>query len=271
MRESIRRHVSTLPMCSILAVVHSANAFNATNFTLLKNNRNLLQNYHLNVTTNATAWYQLKTYVNEDSILYDSIQGFFFATILCLVVICCYYSCYCCLIRCQICPDDRIRRRRRKKGPIRIRRPNPGYDDGQGLFAPLATNVDGDDSDEEEESDEDAADENNSSSSEDSVSLEYGGDQSLEDEYGESVDRFDEAQIENAAKKYFDNEEKARITREKKTQKKKNRSKKSRDNDKHDDYFKSAIEDDDEEEDAPLDLEMIERKLVENMEKSVFY
>ncbi len=161
------------------------------------------------------AWYTLSHYIPPDSMLYDGIEGFLIAILVCLILATCYNYCYyCCLTRCGCLPDDRVLKsmlnRKARKRNIKkrskadgggccgcCRGPGRRNADGKGAFTLLMTdNVD---------SDSDDCDDHSSVSLD--PSLEY-GDEHLHNEYGEITSRWDDSKIEAAAREYFAREEK---------------------------------------------------------------
>ena len=184
---------------------------------------------------------ELSTYIDRNSILYDAVQGFVIASLLCCLSLCLYRFCRCALVVLNICPDDRSRRRR-----------------GKGRYR-LVTSADPDE-------DDDSVDSGSADSS--AVSMEYGHCCGFRDEEDQSVDRFEEKHINRAASRYFDGKQRnkwkvptERGVREE-TRKKKNRreggSKGSLSN-------ASILDNEFGDEEPPLDLQMIERKIVESM------
>jgi hypothetical protein len=172
----------------------------------------------VNSFTNYTkcAWYTLSHYIPPDSMLYDGIEGFLIAMLLCLILATCYSYChYCCLTRCGCLPDNRVyrsllnRRGRKMKIKKRDQKKRGGYccgcckgirgrdSDGKGAFTLLkAENVAFSDDDD-----------HSSLSLDSALSLEY-GDTQLHNEYGEITSRWDDSKIEAAAREYFAREEK---------------------------------------------------------------
>jgi len=76
-----------------------------------------------------TPWYALSHYIPPNTVLYDTIEGFFISVLFCLIVATCYtHLYYCCFVRCGLCPDDRIytsllhREGRKKKRKVIISR-----------------------------------------------------------------------------------------------------------------------------------------------------
>jgi hypothetical protein len=66
------------------------------------------------------AWYTLSHYIPPDSMLYDGIEGFLIALLLCLVLATCYnYCCYCC---CCCSPGKKNLRKRRRRRKVKLRK-----------------------------------------------------------------------------------------------------------------------------------------------------
>ena len=231
---------------------------------------------------NRPSVFSLARYVDPDSILYDTIEGFFFAAIFTVVVVVLYKCCCSCCERCGMCPETG--RRRRKKRGI------DGHD-----YAAISTDLYRDHHDKggglggiggyrNEYGDCDGS----SSGDESETSMEYG--ELDDDEFG--TERFDDRHIGDAAKRYFDREE--RIGRQKERRQRaaaaaRSGSQRGNGNSKGNGSSGGAVRANggggagkikrgihraisggtgiiDGEEPAPLDLEMIERKIVESME-----
>jgi len=168
------------------------------------------------------AWYTLSHYIPPDSMLYDGIEGFLIALLLCLVLATCYN--YCCYCYCCCAPGKKNLRKRRRRRKVKLKKEaerkrnggccgclSTGFGssssrrkdrDGKGAFTLLRTANGSKNSDYVEDDDD------SSVSSIDSVlSLEY-GDTHLHNEYGEITSRWDDSKIEAAARDYFAKEEK---------------------------------------------------------------
>ena len=230
---------------------------------------------------NRPSVFSLARYVDPDSILYDTIEGFFFAGIFTAIVVVLYRCCCSCCERCGMCPETGRRRRKRR-----------GIDGHE--YAAISTDLYRDHHDKggglggiggyrNEYGDCDGS----SSGDESETSMEYG--EVDDDEFG--TDRFDDRHIGDAAKRYFDREERIGRQKERKQRVAAARSGKQRGNGigngngsaagvvrangggaggKIKRGIHRAISGGtgiiDGEEPAPLDLEMIERKIVESME-----
>jgi len=227
----------------------------------------------------ALAWHEQVEipYVEKDSLLYDIVLGVLFATVItATIVFSCFCSQRCCKLLC--CPDhnygyagkgvSKISRLRRR---IRLAvRPRSNI-----LFTPLKQYDSDDDSQAVYDLNKHIGYESWSSSDEEDGDL-YGGNNDTDRmEYGESIGddvynddmdynlsskqdgRYEESQIEDAAKRYFDED---RV---------KDFFKDTEDLD-DDKSFSSADtgDADSESSDTPLDLEMIERKIADSMNKS---
>lgn len=193
------------------------NPSNSSNASMHDNgNINMNMTMHVHPWGNYTncRWYTLSHYVSPQSVVYDAIQGFLIALLLCLIIATGYnYLYYCCLIKYGCCPDERVtksllskrgrRRKRRGKGSgsgsrccgcFSVGASGRRNNDGKGLFMPLSNNSSDDDS------------ENSSVSLDSALSLEYGDDH-LHNEFGEITSRWDDAKIEDAARDYFHKED----------------------------------------------------------------
>ena len=230
--------------------------------------------------SNRPSVFSLARYVDPDSILYDTIEGFFFAAIFTVVVVVLYRCCCSCCERCGMCPETG-RRRRKKRGidgheyaAISTDLYRDHHDKGGGLGGIGGYRNEYGDCD------------GSSSGDESETSMEYG--ELDDDEFG--TERFDDRHIGDAAKRYFDREE--RIGRQKERKQRaaaaRSGSQRGMGNSKSNGSsgagrangggaggkIKRGIHRAmsggtgiiDGEEPAPLDLEMIERKIVESME-----
>jgi hypothetical protein len=207
------------------AVMTSSSDIIDGNATMDDNSRNTHEFLHIHPWGNYTKckWYTLSHYISPESIVYDGIEGFLIALLVCLVIATVYnYSYYCCLTKIGCCPDDRIkksllskrgrRRMRRKRGTeavgwgccgctcFRFGARKVRSADGKGTFMPISTYND-------DSSDDDDDSEHSSVSLDSALSLEYGDDH-LHNEFGEVTSRWDDAKIEAAAREYFSKEEK---------------------------------------------------------------
>ena len=176
-------------------------------------------------------WYTLSHYLDKNSILYDTIEGFLLAGLACLILSTFYsWTYYCFWVRFGCCPDDRLLRRKLlRKGIVprrfwnkfgRMNRRSAMEQDGKGLFTPIGVAKPDTCEDEDEEDEVSFLNENrkqkiigfhnnndddmDSSLSDDSIlSMEY-GDVHLHDEYGEVTDRLEDNKMVNAARNYFE-------------------------------------------------------------------
>ena len=218
--------------------------------------------------------FSLARYVDPDSILYDTIEGFFFAAIFTVVVVMLYKCCCSCCEWCGMCPDTGRRRRKRR-----------GVDEHD--YAAISTDLYRDHHDKggglggiggyrNEYGDCDGS----SSGVDSETSMEYG---EMDDD--EMTDRFDGRHIGDAAKRYFDREERIGRKKERKQRAAAGRSGARKGNGSgngasranrggggakikrgiYKEESTGLISGIDGEEPAPLDLEMIERKIVESM------
>jgi hypothetical protein len=224
---------------------------------------------------NKPSVFSLSRYVDPDSILYDTIEGFFFAAIFTVVVVMLYKCCCSCCEWCGMCPDTG-RRRRKRRGV-------DGHD-----YAAISTDLYRDHHDKggglggiggyrNEYGDCDGS----SSGADSETSMEYG---EMDDD--ETTDRFDDRHIGDAAKRYFDREERIGRKKERRQRAAAGRSGARKGNGSGNGASRAnrgggggggkikrgihrAISGGtgviDGEEPAPLDLEMIERKIVESM------
>lgn len=215
--------------------------------------------------------FSLARYVDPDSIAYDAVEGFFYAAIFTACVVVLYWCCCSCCERCGMCPETG--RRGRKRRGI------DGHD-----YAAVSTDLYRDHHDKggglggiggyrNEYGDCDGS----SSGDESETSMEYG---EVDDDEQHGADRFDDRHIGDAAKRYFEREERIGRQRERKQRAAAaggngNGSAATQANGggvrgKIKRGVHRAISGGtgiiDGEEPAPLDLEMIERKIVESME-----
>lgn len=193
--------------------------------TLLLGNETMSNSTKVNMFANYTKcrWYTLSHYISPDSMLYDGIEGFLIAMLLCLIFGSCFSYCsYCC----GCVPDDRVYKsllnRKGRKMRIKSRNQKPSgccrrcccfglrgrSSDGKGIFMPIETRSSSMSSD----------DDKSSVSLDSALSLEY-GDNHLHNEYGEITSRWDDDKIEAAAREYFSREEKESEKKNKKSQK----------------------------------------------------
>ena len=218
----------------------------------------------------------LARYVDPDSILYDTIEGFFFAAIFTVVVVMLYKCCCSCCEWCGMCPDTGRRRRKRRGvdehdyAAISTDLYRGHHDKGGGLGGTGGYRNEYGDCD------------GSSSGVDSETSMEYG---EMDDD-DEMTDRFDDRHIGDAAKRYFDREERIGRKKERKQRAAADRSGAHKGNGSgngasranrggggggkikrgiHKEESTGLISGIDGEEPAPLDLEMIERKIVESM------
>lgn len=211
--------------------------------------------------------FSLSRYVDPDSITYDTIEGFFYAAIFTVIFLALYKCCCSCLDRCGLCPENEYmrKRRHRKRGGA------AGHE-----YAAVSTDLYRGDHTRGGYRNEYSDCDGSSSGEESDVSAEYG-------EVGND-DRFGDRHIGDAAKRYFDREERIDRQRQQKQNQsragggggggsaKRNGAARINGGDKHSRRggLHRAISGGtgviDGEEPAPLDLEMIERKVVESME-----
>jgi len=220
--------------------------------------------------------FSLARYVDPDSILYDTIEGFFFAAIFTVVVVMLYKCCCSCCEWCGMCPDTGRRRRKRRGvdehdyAAISTDLYRGHHDKGGGLGGTGGYRNEYGDCD------------GSSSGVDSETSMEYG---EMDDD-DEMTDRFDDRHIGDAAKRYFDREERIGRKKERKQRAAADRSGAHKGNGSgngasranrggggggkikrgiHKEESTGLISGIDGEEPAPLDLEMIERKIVESM------
>jgi len=222
--------------------------------------------------------FSLSRYVDPDSIVYDTIVGFFYAAIFTAIAVVIYKCCCSCLDRCGLCPDNEIMRKRRHRQRARGHHAEHEY-------AAVSTDFYRDDHTRGGYRNEYGDCDGSSSGEESDVSAEYGEvnnnnyDRRKGRKWDGGNDRFDDRHIGDAAKRFFDREEK--IDRQRQLRDKSRGGRDTRSNgtarSRNGDASRNrtggvhrAISGGtgviDGDEPAPLDLEMIERKIVESME-----
>lgn len=222
--------------------------------------------------------FSLSRYVDPDSIVYDTIKGFFYAAIFIAIVVVIYKCCCSCLDRCGLCPDNEYMRKRRHQQ--RAGGHHAGHE-----YAAVSTDLYRDDHTRGGYRNEYGDCDGSSSGEESDVSAEYGEvDNNYDRRRGRKRDggndRFDDRHIGDAAKRYFDREE--RIDRQRQLKDKSREGRGARSNGTARSHNGDASRSGtggvhraisggtgviDGDEPAPLDLEMIERKIVESMEE----
>ena len=131
-------------------------------------------------------WYRLERWVEQNSLAYDIIEGFFYVADAFFLA----WLLWGCFVLCGICPDDRLDKLRRWR---RIR-------DGRGVFSPLKDFDPFESSDDDDDASRD--------------SLEYGN-AHIDDEYGEIDVNKEENQLDKAAEDFFSRPERKQSKKQK--------------------------------------------------------